>query len=208
MSDTEKTTKKDPQGYKEAFHQDALIEHVSRAAQMWEQMDQIVKAEWHLLLKNDVGRLIRISRIKQDLASRIKDEEQNIGMILAGLLDENEKLESRHLAKILERRMGSKMTNRFLLLLRRRDYFRNLAAVTNRRIFYWIEDRLGFFDHVTKILSGADLKQGPTYAPATPHKGAKTMVEDGGHRVIANRHFNRGFSAYLEQSSTGTKGQS
>ncbi len=206
MSHTKKITKKDPQRHKDASYKDTLIEHVSRTAQMWEQMDQIVKAEWHLLLKNDVGRLIRISRIKQELASRIKDEEQNISMILAGLLDAKEKVESRYLAKILEQHMGSKMTNRFLLLLRKRDYFRNLASVTNRRIFYWIEERLGFFDHVTKILSGADLKQGPTYGPATRHKGVQTMVDNCGQKINANRHLNRGFSAYLEQSSAGTKG--
>ncbi len=135
---------------------------LSDLAGLWEKMDMVVQAEWQFLLRNDISRLMRLSRIKENLSETILDKEREVREMFALAIPETETGKD-GLAKALDRRLGHREARGLLRLLRKRDYFMRLSSVTNARILHWIEERLGFFSELVEILSGAATKEELTY---------------------------------------------
>ncbi len=141
-----------------------IMEELRLLGQMWEKMDMVLQAEWKLLLRNDIKRLLKISRMKEELAQGIREREKGLSQMLSCLFPEING-EGESFFEELSKGLDVKAARQLKLLLGRRDYFRRLCLVTNSRIYHWVKDRLGFFSELSGILSGASLKKGPTYGP-------------------------------------------
>ncbi len=142
-----------------------LLEELCKVCELWERMDMVLQAEWKVLLENDLARLIKISRIKQELSDRIKDRERELKSLFMSFIPDSCEKGPNKLWDAIRQVMPSNEARRLLLQLRKRDYFRQLVLITNNRISYWIRERLGFFHELSSILSGAGLRKTPTYGP-------------------------------------------
>ncbi len=183
-----------------------LLRQLETLAELWERMDMIVQAEWKLLLDNDLTRLIKLSRIKENLASKIKDEEEGLRLMVSYEMPQLAKKREGLTQALIEESLGARDGRRFLRLLRRRDYFKQLVFATNRRILYWLEDRSGFVEELTAILSGRDMESGPTYSPLArgPNRKRPRLSSRGrsfasGSNMSHTDEIKRGVAGYARQ---------
>ncbi len=147
-----------------AIHKE-LMAQAARVADLWERMDMVVQAEWSVLLKGDIRNLIKVSRIKKDLVAKIVQEENMLRQLFFSLISEDHSASSLDLSTLIQRGMQGVVARRFLLYLRKREYYQRLVSVTNSRIVYWIHDRLRFCSELSNILSGVESKKSATYEP-------------------------------------------
>ncbi len=175
------TKKKNGQNPDLAFDRRQVLSGLETLADLWERMDTVVQAEWKLLLDHDLTRLIKLSRIKENLVRKIKDEEDGFRLMASCFLPQLFEKEGMEAEGVLEGALGHRGARRFLLLLRKRDYFKQIVHATNKRILYWLEERSSFVDELTSILSGRQLESGPTYTP--PRRNAKKPHHLGMERI-------------------------
>ena len=180
-----------------------IMDELKILGQMWEKMDMVLQAEWKLLLRDDINRLIKISRIKEDLAEGIRIKEKGLNQMFSHLFPDTNGDGDKFWEKV-SKRLGGKTARQLKLHLERRDYFRRLCVITNARISYWIKDRLSFFSELSGILSGASLKEGPTYGPvnSSSKKGAANLepfLGSGGFSSRNSSDLKRGFASYKNQ---------
>jgi len=177
-----------------------IMRELKLLGQMWEKMDMVLQAEWKLLLRTDIKRLIKISRMKEDLAQGIKEREKGLSQMFLYLFPGINGDGDRFLEEV-SKGLDVKAARQLKLLFGRRDYFRRLCLVTNARIYYWVRERLDFFSELSGILSGASLKKGPTYGPvksSSKNEGATSGPFWGsdGASSINFTDLKRGFASY------------
>ncbi len=177
-----------------------IMEELKLLGQMWEKMDMVLQAEWKLLLRNDIKRLLKISRMKEELAQGIREREKGLSQMLSCLFPEIDR-EGERFWEEVSKGLDVKAARQLKLLFGRRDYFRRLCVVTNSRIYHWVRERLGFFSELSGILSGASLKKGPTYGPvksSSKNEGAASGAFWGsdGASSINSSDLKRGFASY------------
>ncbi len=180
-----------------------IVNELKLLGQMWEKMDMVLQAEWKLLLRNDIKRLLKISRMKEELAEGIKEREKAFNQMVSHLFSETNGKSGRFLEEVSQR-LDRRTARQLKLHLGRRDYFRQLCLVTNARISHWVRERLGFFSELSAILSGASLKEGPTYGPvnSSSKKGATNLepfLGSGGFSSRNSSDLTRGFASYKNQ---------
>lgn len=195
----------DVQGYSGTVHNEILAQ-VIKVADLWERMDMVVQAEWSVLLRNDMHNLIRISRIKKDLVSRIAREETVLGGLIACLIPKKSSVSCLSPSNLVQKGMQGVVARRFILHLRRREYYRQLVYVTNSRIAYWIHDRLGFCKELSSILSGARAKKSATYGPANRIKRRAMSGRDfdsaGFSKIRSESSKKKGMAIYISQAGS------
>ena len=172
------------------FIHNELLVQATKVADLWERMDMVVQAEWSVLIKGDITNLIKVSRIKKDLVAKIAQEEKMLRQLFLDLASEELSVSSLDLSALIQKGMQGVVARRFLLCLRKREYYQKLVFVTNSRIVYWIHDRLRFCRELSDILSGVESKKSATYEPIKKSR-----------RPFKSRHSLDPFE--LESSSTG-----
>ncbi len=140
-----------------------VVELLTNIVEHWEKLDQLLRLEWHSLLKNDFSKLYKIFEAKQIVAKEISKREKILSKCLISKIDHKKKA-THTLSQIIIEILGYKQGGKALLLLQKRNKLRQLVSVTNKRIISWLKERLAFFNELSEILSGSTLQQEATYS--------------------------------------------